>query len=439
MGGGGKSGASGQSSRTPTQQELDLWTSQKNNLDSLTKISEEQYNLSAEDRSYYEKTFREGTDTEAKNALAKLKSQITGKTVSPDSIKDVSIDSLLRDTILSATPQFQEAANGLIKTNSDLTKQYGSDVTGLSKAFTDSIKGYTDTYSKELETAKTSMGTANQDILSRTTGQALGGISSAYQEARKGLESTLARKGLAGSGVESNILASNYQQEALAKASATQQAYGQAISQSDALRQNQLALSGQQYQAGISGATTAYNTGLGATQNIYGVTTANDLQSYNLQNAATLQGISGLTQVAQAGQGLYAGTQNYLQMAGQSAGTAAQTSTNAATSLANTNSNYATNMAQVASANRGQNMELVGTMFGAGAGLLKSDRRLKTNIQFKEVRNGFNIYTWDWIEGFDGGYNEGVIAQEVLDIMPDAVGIDEKGYYVVDYSKLGVL
>jgi hypothetical protein len=426
------------SQRAVTQQELDLWTAQKENLDSLTKIAEEQYNLSVEDRNYYEKVFREGTDTEAKTALAKLQSQITGKEVSPESIKSVNIDSLLRDTILNSTPEFKDAASKVIQGQESLTKQYGAEVTGLSKAFTDSIQGFTDKYNQELQTTKEQMGTANADVLARQTGTTMAGISSGYQEARKQLESTLARKGLAGSGVEANILSSNYQQEAMAKASAGVSAYNTAIQQSDALRLQQAQLSGQQYQAGISGATTGYNANLGATQNIYGVTSASDLQNYNLSNAATLQGIAGLTQVAQAGQGVYEKSANYLQGASSSAANAAQTSTSAATSLANTNSNYSLGMANVASANRGQNMELIGTLAGAGAGIYnKSDERLKTNIQLVDNVNGHNIYTWDWKEQ-DYGYNKGVIAQEILVSVPEAVTMMDNGYYAVNYNMLGL-
>jgi hypothetical protein len=438
MGGGGKGGSSGNAQRAVTQQELDLWTAQKENLDSLTKIAEEQYNLSVEDRNYYEKVFREGTDTEAKTALAKLQSQITGKTVSPESIKSVNIDSLLRDTILNSTPEFKDAASKVIQGQESLTKQYGAEVTGLSKAFTDSIQGFTDKYNQELQTTKEQMGTANADVLARQTGTTMAGISSGYQEARKQLESTLARKGLAGSGVEANILSSNYQQEAMAKASAGVSAYNTAIQQSDALRLQQAQLSGQQYQVGIAGATTGYNANLGATQNIYGVTSASDLQNYNLSNAATLQGIAGLTQVAQAGQGVYLQSANYLQGASSSAANAAQTSTSAATSLANTNSNYSLGMANVASANRGQNMELIGTLAGAGAGIYnKSDERLKTNIQLVDNVNGHNIYTWDWKEQ-DYGYNKGVIAQEILVSVPEAVTMMDNGYYAVNYNMLGL-
>ena len=442
--GGGKGSSSSQ--RPVTQQELDLWDSQKKNLDSLTKIAEEQYNLSAEDRAYYEKTFREGTDTEAKTALAKLQSQITGKEVSPESIKSVNIDSLLRDTILNSTPEFKDAASKVIQGQESLTKQYGSDVTGLSKAFTDSIQGFTNKYSQELQTTKEQIGTANADVLARQTGTTMAGISSGYQEARKQLESTLARKGLAGSGVEANILSSNYQQEAMAKASAGVSAYNTAIQQSDALRLQQAQLGGQQYQAGIAGATTGYQANLGATQNIYGVTSASDLQNYNLSNAATLQGIAGLTQVAQAGQGVYGQSANYLQGASSSAASAASTAGSSATGLANVNANYATQMQQANAQSAAGIGSLVGTLGAAGigaygkyaaAGAAASDERLKTNIKLVDNVNGHNIYTWDWKEQ-DYGYNKGVIAQEILVSVPEAVTMMDNGYYAVNYNILGL-
>jgi hypothetical protein len=127
-----------------------------------------------------------------------------------------------------------------------------------------------------------------------------------------------------------------------------------------------------------------------------------------------------------------------LEGASSSAANAAQTSTSAATSLANTNSNYSLGMANVASANRGQNMELIGTLAGAGAGIYnKSDERLKTNIQLVDNVNGHNIYTWDWKEQ-DYGYNKGVIAQEILVSVPEAVTMMDNGYYAVNYNMLGL-
>jgi hypothetical protein len=125
----------------------------------------------------------------------------------------------------------------------------------------------------------------------------------------------LARRGLAGSGVEQSVLASTYQQEAMAKAQAGQTARGTALEQSEAIRQQQAGYAGSQLQAGVSGMQTGYQAEQAGIQNIYGVTASQALQNYNLQNAATLQGISGLTQVAQAGQGVYAGSQNYISSA----------------------------------------------------------------------------------------------------------------------------
>ena len=62
--------------REATEQEKQLWESQAQNLDMLTAIAEEQYGISEEERTYYEEVFREGSDTEAKAAIAKLKSSI---------------------------------------------------------------------------------------------------------------------------------------------------------------------------------------------------------------------------------------------------------------------------------------------------------------------------------------------------------------------------
>ena len=77
-------------------------------------------------------------------------------------------------------------------------------------------------------------------------------------------------------------------------------------------------------------------------------------------------------------------------------------------------------------------------LFSSAPAAAASDKRLKKNIVKVGEQNGYNIYTWDWIEGFDGGYNRGVIAQEVLEIMPQAVSVMENGYYGVNYSMIGV-
>lgn len=70
-----------------------------------------------------------------------------------------------------------------------------------------------------------------------------------------------------------------------------------------------------------------------------------------------------------------------------------------------------------------------------------SDRRLKTNIVKVDEKNGFNWYTWTWNNDANKlglyGNDQGVIAQEIKEIMPEAVS-EQNGYLTVDYSRLGV-
>jgi len=72
---------------------------------------------------------------------------------------------------------------------------------------------------------------------------------------------------------------------------------------------------------------------------------------------------------------------------------------------------------------------------------IPSDMALKTNVQLQgQLPNGINLYTWDWTEeGKELSNNApsyGVIAQEVQEIIPEAVVRGDHGYLTVDYSKL---
>jgi len=70
-----------------------------------------------------------------------------------------------------------------------------------------------------------------------------------------------------------------------------------------------------------------------------------------------------------------------------------------------------------------------------------SDAELKKNIEKKgELEPGVGWYTWDWNDkakeiGIDAEPTEGVLAQEVLEVKPDAVMVKD-GYYAVDYGKI---
>ena len=89
----------------------------------------------------------------------------------------------------------------------------------------------------------------------------------------------------------------------------------------------------------------------------------------------------------------------------------------------------------------GQAVGAAGTiMTGLGA-MGISDMDLKTNIKkVGELEPGVGWYTWDWNDkgkalGAESEPAEGVLAQEVLEVKPNAV-IVQDGYYAVDYSKV---
>jgi hypothetical protein len=71
-----------------------------------------------------------------------------------------------------------------------------------------------------------------------------------------------------------------------------------------------------------------------------------------------------------------------------------------------------------------------------------SDSRLKENVvKIGVTDNGLNWYKWDWNDkakelGVDNHRTIGVMAQEVMNIIPEAVIMADDGYYRVDYSKV---
>lgn len=65
----------------------------------------------------------------------------------------------------------------------------------------------------------------------------------------------------------------------------------------------------------------------------------------------------------------------------------------------------------------------------------KSDSRLKDNVtRIGTTRQGLPFYTFSY-RGRPEVY-AGVMAQDVLKVMPDAVSLSDSGYYAVDYGKL---
>lgn len=76
---------------------------------------------------------------------------------------------------------------------------------------------------------------------------------------------------------------------------------------------------------------------------------------------------------------------------------------------------------------------ILGGLFGLGAGFLRSDRRTKTNIRkVGKLDNGLDVYAYRYIEG--GPTMLGVMADEVEAIKPEAV-IDVGGIKFVNYDQ----
>ncbi len=66
-----------------------------------------------------------------------------------------------------------------------------------------------------------------------------------------------------------------------------------------------------------------------------------------------------------------------------------------------------------------------------------SDLRLKTDIQrIGTAAHGLPLYTFRYLG--ETALYEGVMAQDVLGVMPEAVSTGEDGYYRVDYELLGI-
>ena len=83
--------------------------------------------------------------------------------------------------------------------------------------------------------------------------------------------------------------------------------------------------------------------------------------------------------------------------------------------------------------------QMLGMQYGAGItnptlGFKISDRRLKKNVARLGTRSdGLGVYEFEYIWG--GGRQIGLMAQEVVNIYPDAIG-ESHGYMTVDYGKV---
>ena len=157
--------------------------------------------------------------------------------------------------------------------------------------------------------------------------------------------------------------------------------------------------------------------------------------------------------LAGASTAAYSGASN---AGSQASGVAQSAGANYQAGLANAGSTYgnmASTQASVYSAGLSAQGEMFGSIVGAagtlGSGymgmagakaLAGSDMRIKENVSEigKDAYTGLNLYHFSYINDPDSTMYEGVMAQEVLNFMPEAVVLDESGFYAVDYGMLGM-
>ena len=475
----GSKGSSAPAARELTQTELDLLKQQEDSLKQASDVAAKQYNLSVEDREYVAQIYRGDLDPnseEVQTELAKRmadtpkptreeyrkymaipggkggaatdevdtglldkeayedamdKWEIQKETLTASlssSMGTKGVDELLFEGIVSSESRAGELLNTWKDKSSELGGDYVKNLTGIS-----------DSFKNTLQTSSDKMGTADTDIYAQTKATNLAGISQAYQDASKEAMGQLSRRGLAGSGVEANVIGNIASGQAGESAAALAGSYQQAIGLSDQRRNQQMGISGQIAQ-----------TSQASAQNAYGIQSG--LEGQYMQNEINLQqqGLSNLQMGAGVAGGTFVQSQNYLNQSGQTANQTASIAGSTASAYGQMDNAYQMKQNELNSGPSGLE-SLAGSALSAGVGAytggigtglaknsLDSDERLKTNLVFVGVEAGHNIYTWDWIEGFDGGYNKGVLAQEVLETNPEAVEMRESGYYAVDYDMIGV-
>jgi hypothetical protein len=93
-------------------------------------------------------------------------------------------------------------------------------------------------------------------------------------------------------------------------------------------------------------------------------------------------------------------------------------------------------VADVGRQSRGTSKDKSGLGRAIGTALIVgSDRRLKKDIKLiGHTDEGLNVYEFRYIDG--SGPYIGVMAQEVAEIKPEALGPTINGYMTVDYSKI---
>ena len=143
--------------------------------------------------------------------------------------------------------------------------------------------------------------------------------------------------------------------------------------------------------------------------------------------------------LAGASSAAYGGATNAGSQASNVAQSAGQNYQSGLSGAGSTYGNMASTQASVYNNSVNAQGEMIGGVIGVGAGLV-SDMRLKENVSEvgKDAYTGLNLYHFSYINDPDSTMYEGVMAQEVLNFMPEAVVLTEDGFYAVNYNMLGM-
>jgi len=286
------------------------------------------------------------------------------------------------------------------------------------------------------------MGTADQDIHTRTRGQAYAGLDSGFSNASNALQRSLSQRGLSNSGIGARSMGDLAQARMRAGSEAGVNAYNSAIGLSDMRRNTQLSGEGNLYGAQLNNLSGAYGRNMGQLGQQYG--TNMGVQGQNLQNILnnTQQRQANLMGYAQLGRGMSGMANNYLAQAGTGYGSIGGMAGQTALGLGQNAVGYNDTMQRANTASNAKGADTAGTAIGTfGSMAAKSDERLKSEIRKVGEVNGIGLYTWKWNEEgkkIAGDMPEfGVIAQLVMIDYPDVVSVDkENGYLQVDYKTL---
>lgn len=211
---------------------------------------------------------------------------------------------------------------------------------------------------------------------------------------------------------------------------------------SEAFNSAMLNQSNARQQAYESARNSATAQGVGAAQGMFG----QNLQNSQLQNATSAQDFAArqalqqnpinMLNAVRSGQQMNTATLPTQQNVAMQQGTAGPDMLGAATATGQYNQGiYNAQQAGTAGMVGGLGqMGMAAAMMPAGT--FPSDRRLKTNIQLiGKHDNGMNIYSWDYVWG---EHSRGVMADEVEEMMPEAVVMHPTGFKMVNYSMLGL-